>query len=83
MDDYQEFVGRTETRTDTADARLIEGLAATLDTATPAGDLPPLWHWMATPSAAGFCRRCITCPVACGPGGGWNLAPPASAWVTR
>lgn len=46
MDDYQEFVGRTETRTDTADARLIEGLAATLDTATPTGDLPPLWHWM-------------------------------------
>ncbi len=46
MDDYQEFVGRTESRTDTADARLIEGLAATLDMEAPPGDLPPLWHWM-------------------------------------
>ena len=46
MDDYQEFVGRTETRTDTADARLVEGLAATLDMETPTEDLPPLWHWM-------------------------------------
>lgn len=43
---WQEFVGKTETRTDTADTRLIEGLAATLDVDTPAGDLPPLWHWM-------------------------------------
>lgn len=46
MSDYQDYVGRTETRTDTADARLIEGLAATLDLDPPAGDLPPLWHWM-------------------------------------
>lgn len=46
MSDWQEYVGRTETRTDRADPRLIEGLAATLDMETPAGDLPPLWHWM-------------------------------------
>ncbi|MBY0336689.1 MAG: MaoC family dehydratase N-terminal domain-containing protein [Acetobacteraceae bacterium] len=43
---YEEYVGRTETREDRMDARLAEGLAATLDVTLPEGDLPPLWHWM-------------------------------------
>lgn len=46
MADYDEFLGRTETRTDRADPRLIEGFAATLGIATPQGAMPPLWHWM-------------------------------------
>ncbi|MFL5332570.1 MAG: MaoC family dehydratase N-terminal domain-containing protein, partial [Geminicoccaceae bacterium] len=48
--DYQEYVGRTETRTDTVWPLLIRGLAATLDIpeqeVAPDGVLPPLWHWM-------------------------------------
>ena len=43
---YQEYVGRTETREDRVDPRLVEGLAATLGRDMPQGDLPPLWHWM-------------------------------------
>ena len=43
---HQDFVGRTETREDRLDPRLIEGLAATLSRPVPIGDVPPLWHWM-------------------------------------
>jgi hydroxyacyl-ACP dehydratase HTD2-like protein with hotdog domain len=43
---YQEFLGRTETRDDVVDARLVEGLAATLSIPVPQAALPPLWHWM-------------------------------------
>lgn len=46
MGQYDAFLNTQETRHDRADPRLIEGLAATLDMDTPAGDLPPLWHWM-------------------------------------
>jgi hydroxyacyl-ACP dehydratase HTD2-like protein with hotdog domain len=42
---HQDYVGRTETREDRLDARLIRGMAATLGLPTPAA-LPPLWHWM-------------------------------------
>ncbi len=42
---HQEFVGRTETREDRLDARLVRGMAATLGLPVPAA-LPPLWHWM-------------------------------------
>lgn len=42
---HQEYVGRTETREDVLDARLIRGMAATLGVPTPPA-LPPLWHWM-------------------------------------
>lgn len=42
---YQDFVGRSETREDRLDARLIQGMAATLGVAVPE-TLPPLWHWM-------------------------------------
>lgn len=42
---HQEHVGRTETREDRLDARLIRGMAATLGVPRPAA-LPPLWHWM-------------------------------------
>lgn len=42
---FQDHVGRTETRADIVDARLVLGLAATLGVATP-DVLPPLWHWM-------------------------------------
>ena len=43
---HQEFVGRSETRDDRLDVRLVEGMAATLDRDIPEGDIPPLWHWM-------------------------------------
>lgn len=43
---YEEFVGKTETAEDRLDPRLVQGLAATLDMDVPAGDVPPLWHWM-------------------------------------
>jgi 3-methylfumaryl-CoA hydratase len=47
---YEEYVGRTETRTDTVWPLLIRGLAATLDVpqseVSPGDVLPPLWHWM-------------------------------------
>jgi 3-methylfumaryl-CoA hydratase len=43
---YREFVGRTETRTDTLHAHQLAQLAATLDRAAVPETLPPLWHWM-------------------------------------
>lgn len=47
---YQEYVGTTETATDTVLPLLIRGLAATLDIPepefSPDGRLPPLGHWM-------------------------------------
>lgn len=42
---YQDHVGRTETREDRVDPRLVEGMAATLGRPAPQGELPPLWHW--------------------------------------
>jgi 3-methylfumaryl-CoA hydratase len=46
----QEWVGRSETRTDTLDARPVALLSATLDRDDPppriGGLLPPLWHWL-------------------------------------
>ena len=49
-DALQDWVGRTETRRDSIDARPVELLSATLDRDDPAprrGDaLPPLWHWL-------------------------------------
>jgi len=50
MTTYQDYVGRTETRTDAVHPVVIRGLAATLDfpeaEVAPGGRLPPLWHWM-------------------------------------
>jgi 3-methylfumaryl-CoA hydratase len=46
MTDYQDHVGRTETRHDIADRRRIAWLAATLGVPEPAGALPPAWHWI-------------------------------------
>ena len=46
MSAFQEYVGRSETREDRVDPRLVEGLAATLGGPVPEGALPPLWHWM-------------------------------------
>jgi hydroxyacyl-ACP dehydratase HTD2-like protein with hotdog domain len=43
---HQDYVGRTETRDDRLDARLIRGMAATLGVPEPIEALPPLWHWM-------------------------------------
>ena len=43
---HQEYLGRTETREDRLDPRLIEGMAASLGRPVPAHDVPPLWHWM-------------------------------------
>ena len=49
-DAVQDWVGRTETRTDTIDAQPVVLLSATLDRDDPpprTGDLlPPLWHWL-------------------------------------
>lgn len=46
MTDYADHLGRSETRSDRADPRLIEGFAATLGIDPPDGEMPPLWHWM-------------------------------------
>jgi len=43
---HAEFVGRTETHEDVLDARLVQGLAATLGVPVPVAEVPPLWHWM-------------------------------------
>jgi hydroxyacyl-ACP dehydratase HTD2-like protein with hotdog domain len=43
---YAEYLGRAETREDVLDARLVDGLAATLGVPAPQAALPPLWHWM-------------------------------------
>ena len=49
-DQFSQWIGRTETRTDTIDARPVTLLSATLDRDDPpprSGDmLPPLWHWL-------------------------------------
>jgi 3-methylfumaryl-CoA hydratase len=49
-DALQHWVGKTETRSDSIDARPVELLSATLDRDDPAprlGDaLPALWHWL-------------------------------------
>lgn len=42
---YEDHIGRSQTRDDQVSARLIAGLAATLDIPMPE-TLPPLWHWM-------------------------------------
>ena len=41
---FQDYVGRTETRTDVVAPHLLHGLAATLGRQTPER-LPALWHW--------------------------------------
>lgn len=49
-EDYQAWVGRTETAEDVIDRLRLTGFAATLDRPldglAPEGRLPPLWHWM-------------------------------------
>ncbi len=42
---YHDWIGRTETREDRLDPRLLLGMAATLGVPLPLS-LPPLWHWM-------------------------------------
>jgi len=42
---HDAFVGRSETRADRLDERLLRGMAATLGVPVPEA-LPPLWHWM-------------------------------------
>ena len=46
MSQYDSYVGRQETRSDTVWPHLVRGLAATLEVPTPEQMLPPLWHWM-------------------------------------
>lgn len=43
---YQDYVGRSETRTDTVWPLLVRGLTAALDLPDQGAVLPPLWHWM-------------------------------------
>ncbi len=49
---YDEYVGRAETRADVVSPGLVRGMAATLDVAEPEAALPPLWHWMLFPDWA-------------------------------
>ena len=45
----REWIGRSETRTETLAAEPVQGLAATFDLdggLVAAGALPPLWHWL-------------------------------------
>lgn len=42
---YTDWVGRTETREDRVDARLLAGMAATLGIDKPS-TLPACWHWL-------------------------------------
>ncbi len=42
---HEDYVGRTETRTDIVAPHLLHGMAAALGVDAP-GRLPPLWHWM-------------------------------------
>ncbi len=50
LDEFRQWIGKTETRTDTVHSGPVDALAATLDREDPAarvGDtLPPLWHWL-------------------------------------
>ena len=47
MDDYSDWVGRSETRHDIATAAPLVGLAALLDhDAAPPATVPPLGHWL-------------------------------------
>jgi 3-methylfumaryl-CoA hydratase len=43
---HQDYVGRSETRTDSVWPLLVRGLTASLDIGDPGTVLPPLWHWM-------------------------------------
>lgn len=49
-ENLQEWIGRTERRTDQVTATPIAALAATLDRddpePLPGSDVPPLWHWL-------------------------------------
>jgi 3-methylfumaryl-CoA hydratase len=42
----QQWVGRTEVKDDLIQPAMAAALAATLDRAAPAAELPPLWHWI-------------------------------------
>ncbi|MEO8280282.1 MAG: MaoC family dehydratase N-terminal domain-containing protein, partial [Ideonella sp.] len=50
LDHLQNWIGRSEQRSDDITAMPIAALSATLDrddpAPTPGSDLPPLWHWM-------------------------------------
>jgi 3-methylfumaryl-CoA hydratase len=42
----QQWIGRSETRSDVVTAAPVAALAATLDIDSPGEILPPLWHWL-------------------------------------
>jgi 3-methylfumaryl-CoA hydratase len=50
VDQFREWIGRTETRTDLVTAAPVAALSATLDRDDPepadGTPLPPLWHWL-------------------------------------
>lgn len=46
---HEDDLGKARTREDRLDARLVEGLALTLGSATPRSAIPALWHWMLFP----------------------------------
>lgn len=61
IDDWRNWVGRTERRVDQVRAAPVAALAATLDLSAPeplpGTDLPPLWHWLY------FTPRVFTCDI--------------------
>lgn len=49
LEQLREWIGRSETRTETLAAEPVHALAATFDldgNAIAAQPLPPLWHWL-------------------------------------
>ena len=45
VEDYQKYVGRSMSETDTVGAHAAAIMAATLDRPHPADELPPMWHF--------------------------------------
>ena len=42
---YDDYIGRSETRSDSVSPGMVRGMAATLDVVLPDAALPLLWHW--------------------------------------
>lgn len=46
MNEFSNWIGRSEVHRDTITAAPVAALAATFDIDDPGQELPPLWHWM-------------------------------------
>jgi 3-methylfumaryl-CoA hydratase len=45
-ENYRDWIGRTESRTDRVTGAPVAALAATLEVAHGGDEVPPLWHWL-------------------------------------